>query len=221
MYTYLIILLLIWVPPFFAFMLLRNKLNFQNQLKPIIGSIFLVSAFFIAWDIVATGRGHWSFSPELVIGTRLLGLPIEEILFFPAVGFAMLFLYLSLRHFVEQKHISLENVYFVLGIAMLCFAVLNTESEYSFFVALLSGLFLVLISLCKWSPLYSKKYVVYIAIGFLLFLLFNFLLTSIPVVNYGDEHINGIRLLSIPVEDFLYNYLLLTAFVITYEIIKK
>jgi lycopene cyclase domain-containing protein len=38
---------------------------------------------FTVWDIVAIGRGHWTFNPRYVTGWRLPGnLPIEELVFF-------------------------------------------------------------------------------------------------------------------------------------------
>jgi lycopene beta-cyclase len=44
-----------------------------------------VVAMFAAWDVVATARGHWWFDDRYVLGVRLLGLPIEEWLFFVVV----------------------------------------------------------------------------------------------------------------------------------------
>ena len=40
------------------------------------------------------------------------------------------------------------------------------------------------------------------------FLVVNGLLTGLPVVSYRDESIVGIRLLSIPVEDLVYSFVL-------------
>ena len=36
---------------------------------------------FLVWDALVAGR-HWDFNPRYVLGIRLAGLPIEEILFF-------------------------------------------------------------------------------------------------------------------------------------------
>lgn len=41
-----------------------------------------VVAVFAGWDLVAAERGHWWWSPDLIIGARLLGVPLEEWLFF-------------------------------------------------------------------------------------------------------------------------------------------
>jgi lycopene cyclase domain-containing protein len=44
-----------------------------------------VVAAFALWDLVATARGHWWFADRYVVGLRLLGLPVEEWLFFVVV----------------------------------------------------------------------------------------------------------------------------------------
>jgi lycopene cyclase domain-containing protein len=44
-----------------------------------------VMAVYVTWDLVATARGHWSFADRYILGVRLLGLPMEEWLFFLVV----------------------------------------------------------------------------------------------------------------------------------------
>lgn len=44
-----------------------------------------VVAVFVAWDVVAARRGHWWWSADLITGARLLGVPLEEWLFFLVV----------------------------------------------------------------------------------------------------------------------------------------
>lgn len=48
---------------------------------------------FVLWDVVAAGRGHWWWSATQVIGLRLVGLPIEEWLFFMVVPVCALLTY--------------------------------------------------------------------------------------------------------------------------------
>jgi lycopene cyclase domain-containing protein len=44
-----------------------------------------VLAAFVAWDVLATRHGSWGFAPEYTLGPSLLGLPVEEWLFFVVV----------------------------------------------------------------------------------------------------------------------------------------
>jgi lycopene cyclase domain-containing protein len=52
-----------------------------------------VVAVFGLWDIVASHRGHWWWSPELVTGVHLLWLPLEEWLFFLVIPVCVLLTY--------------------------------------------------------------------------------------------------------------------------------
>jgi lycopene cyclase domain-containing protein len=54
---------------------------------------------FWLWDVAATWRGHWSFNPAYVLGFRILGMPVEEWLFFPVVGFVSIFTWESVKYF--------------------------------------------------------------------------------------------------------------------------
>jgi lycopene beta-cyclase len=51
----------------------------------LLATLLPVLAVFIVWDLVATARGHWWFDERFLIGIRLLGLPLEEWLFFLVV----------------------------------------------------------------------------------------------------------------------------------------
>ena len=72
------------------FSLEKRWIKFYKKIKPILVSLLTVGIFFIVWDVFATSRDHWSFNPAYVNDIKLLGLPIEEILFFvtvPVKGF--------------------------------------------------------------------------------------------------------------------------------------
>ena len=44
-----------------------------------------VLVVFVPWDVAAVRAGHWSFDPRQVLGVRVGGLPLEELLFFCVV----------------------------------------------------------------------------------------------------------------------------------------
>jgi lycopene cyclase domain-containing protein len=44
-----------------------------------------VAAVFVTWDLLAVRAGHWDFDREQVTGLAVLGLPVEELLFFVAI----------------------------------------------------------------------------------------------------------------------------------------
>lgn len=62
----------------------------------------IVLFLFGGWDVWATHRGHWSFAPDQVARPRILGLPIEEVLFFVVITFCCLFTWEALL-FLRRK----------------------------------------------------------------------------------------------------------------------
>jgi lycopene cyclase domain-containing protein len=53
--------------------------------RRLVETLLPVLAVFLVWDLLATRRGHWWFADEYVLGVWLLGLPVEEWLFFIVV----------------------------------------------------------------------------------------------------------------------------------------
>ena len=52
-----------------------------------------VFVVFNLWDWVAIHRGHWTYSPRYTTGIKLLGLPLEELVFFLVVPTCALLTY--------------------------------------------------------------------------------------------------------------------------------
>jgi len=52
-----------------------------------------VFVVFNLWDWVAIHRGHWTYSPRYTTGIHLVGLPLEELVFFLVVPTCALLTY--------------------------------------------------------------------------------------------------------------------------------
>ena len=53
-----------------------------------------VALLFVAWDVLAIRRDHWSFSPEFTTGILLPGgIPLEEVVFFVVIPLCGLLTY--------------------------------------------------------------------------------------------------------------------------------
>jgi len=61
--------------------------------RRLVGAVLPPAALFLLWDVVATERGTWSFNPTYVTGTRILGLPLEELAFFVVIPLCGLLTY--------------------------------------------------------------------------------------------------------------------------------
>jgi len=56
----------------------------------------------------------------------------------------------------------------------------------------------------------------YLISGFLLFILFNYFLTSLPVVIYSPSAVSGVRFLTIPLEEVFYNFTMMSVYLAFY-----
>jgi lycopene cyclase domain-containing protein len=95
-------------------------------------------------------------------------------------------------------------------------------------LALMSCAFFFIVAVWRFPDiLQSRNYWLYILISMIPFIIFNYLLTSTPIVLYkpdaiwgGDGLWNG-RFLTIPLEDFFYNFSMLSFYLVVYLYFKK
>lgn len=220
MSTYLLInILIISIPLLFSF---ERKIRFYRRLPSVGVSVLVVGTAYLIWDAAATARGHWGFNPEHVLGIRIAGLPVEEILFFVTVPYACLFLYETIRVYIREYSFPLSG-WFQRSIAIVCIiaAVYFSHQPYTQTVFIFTGLFFILSSMLDLQMLRSNIFWFYIVLTYLPFFIVNYTLTSIPVVTYGDFAFSGIRFTTIPIEDFLYSFSLLGFNVLVYRFVIK
>jgi lycopene cyclase domain-containing protein len=80
-----------------------RKLGLYRHRRALLLAVPGMSLPFWIWDVWATARGHWWFNDQFTLGYRLLGMPVEEWLFFPVVGFVSVFTWESVKYFVSRK----------------------------------------------------------------------------------------------------------------------
>ena len=79
---------------------------YYKKLGRVLAAYLTAGAAFIAWDVWATAEGHWGFAPEHVMGVRLAGLPVEEVLFFLIIPYSSLFILANLQHYFADRTFS-------------------------------------------------------------------------------------------------------------------
>lgn len=212
MYLYLYINLAIIIGPLII-SFERRRINYRSRIKSVALSTFSVGTAFVAWDALATSRGHWSFNPVYLVGPKLLGLPFEEILFFITVPFSCLFTYEALAYFVNDARLAkLGKLPLAVGLALALLSVLFVNKEYTF-LAMLSVAISMLVAHKLVKDMFSSRlYWLYIALTFTFFFVFNYFLTSLPIVEYSSLATSGLRVTTIPVEDFMFNFSMLTLY---------
>ena len=74
---YLIFNLLVFLPPFVLSLLPHAEM--AGRWRPVATSIAWIALPFLVWDAWVAGE-HWRFNEAYVLGPRIAGLPIEEIM---------------------------------------------------------------------------------------------------------------------------------------------
>jgi lycopene cyclase domain-containing protein len=223
-YIFLDFLIIIF-PFLFSF---KWKFKYYKFYKPLFASILIVGGVYILWDVIVTARGDWWFNHKYLMGLEIAGLPIEEILFFVTVPYACIFIYENLNFFVGEKPVSF-NKYFYLGlfVVFLISGLLFYYQDYTILSLLSCAAFFLLASTLYPNILKSRLYWLYIVLSFIPFMIFNYLLTSIPIVLYNPDAMWGAmqawngRVFTIPVEDFFYNFSMLSFYLLVYLYFKK
>jgi lycopene cyclase domain-containing protein len=204
-----------------------DRERFYAHKKALFAAIIITAFFFIIWDVIFTNIGVWGFTSKYNLGIIISGLPIEEIFFFMVVPFSCHFIHASLiKHLpisFSKKTNDLFAILLIVGFGIL--AGFNTEKHYTFFVSVYSSIVLTItyfLFRIDWFDKFMLSYLVSLIPFFAINGLLTGMATSEPVVWYNDQENLGLRIITIPVEDFIYNFaLFFTNLFLFYFIIDK
>jgi len=194
--------------------LLFVKRNYVNLLK----SIAIVAPLYLFWDFLATWKDTWGFNPKYVLGVYVIDLPIEEVLFFVVTPFATLMIYDFVRQKVKDKEVNWvpKAVKVIIPVLLLSLPFTLTYS-YTFIVTLYLIMALSISLIAGKQMLTSRNFWIYMGLTYIPFMVFDYFLTSIPVVIYWPHSILGVRVITIPVEDFIYSFSMLVLYTLFYR----
>jgi len=203
----------------------ERRLRYYQNWKGLFLGILAMMLIFIPWDIYFTAKGVWWFNDRYITGFKIWHLPIEEWAFFVVVPFACVFLYEVLKHFVKADVLKpiAQPTFLILAAVLLVVGALNFTRNYTAITFIITSISLVILGLKK--PKWIGRFFLTYVICWLPFLLINGALTgnftSEAVVNYDPEHNLGLRVLTIPIEDSVYNLLMLLIVISIYENQRK
>ncbi len=177
----------------------------------------IVAVPFVAWDAMVAGS-HWWFDERYTLGVEALGLPVEEVLFFAAVPFACAFSWETLvRGASAQARLSPRLYWAAWILVPLGLGVAVWGPAYTGLTLLALGLFVVIDHMLGTGLLRMPRYWGFAALVLAFTAVFNTYLTWRPVVHYGLSHQLGVRIGTVPVEDFGYGLALCSATVAVYQ----
>ena len=218
-YYYLLLMLLsISYPLLRSF---ENKIEFYKNWKALALAITIMMAIFITWDVIFTNLSIWSFNDRYILGYRFLNLPVEEWMFFICIPYSCVFIHEVLNYFFPLKKIRFNilryNQWF--SILLLFIGAVCWNKIYTCVCFILTGLFLLLIQR-KNAQLIAAIYRTF-AVSIIPFFIVNGILTGVltdePIVLYNDLQNTMIRIVTIPIEDFIYCFFMLGLTIWVYE----
>lgn len=205
------------------FLSFDKKVHFYKHWKSVFLGIAIVGTFFLIWDEYFTLKGVWGFTPEYLTGIYIGHLPLEECLFFLVVPYACVFIHEVLKaYFPNLRKEYLGRIFgFTFALSGLILAYVFMRNWYTLTACSLSSLLVIWFGFIKkvqWFNDFSFTYLV----ALIPFLIVNGILTGAvtdqPIVWYNEDHIIGLRIITIPFEDLYYNLCMLLPVIAIHEV---
>lgn len=188
-----------------------KKVSFYRMWGSLLPSSVIVGALYIVFDVLFVKKGVWGFNPEYHSGIIILGLPVEEWLFFILIPYSCVFIHYVLISYwpglmLSRKFVIIFSSALILILLIVVFA--NTDKAYTFFN------FSLLIIALLWALLARRDLLARYYLTFLVILIPFFLVNSIltgtfidgEAVWYNNSENLGIRIGTVPIEDVGYAF---------------
>lgn len=191
----------------------ERRITYYKKWKRLFLGIAAMMAVFVPWDVWFTHAGVWWFNDDYTTGFRVFLLPIEEWLFFILIPFACFFIYEVLNYFIKKDVLAnfARPFLTVFSVIIIAISLVYWDRLYPF-VAFLSTGVIGLVTV-YFNPKWLGRFLLMYFVSLIPFLLVNGILTGSlianPVVNYNPNEIIGFRILTIPIEDSVYNLMML------------
>ena len=212
------------------------KWKFYSTWKAFWPACLLTAAPFLVWDVWFASSGVWGFNPDYLLGPHLLGLPLEEWLFFVCIPYSCVFTFFVLSKRPVQARPFMRVIIGVLLAVSLTTMIAFNDRLYTLICS--AGLSVWLMWMIVNSPTWLPTLMKSLALLSIPFVLTNGLLTGLdfwtyPILNlipdtvspsivwYNNLENMGLRLWSIPLDDFFYATLLIGGNVTMYEFFRS
>lgn len=203
-----------------------KRVAYFRQWRYLFPGVILVGAFFIVWDVIFTAKGVWGFNEAYFLGFEILGLPFEEWLFFVTIPFASIFIYECLNYYFPKDWLAGAERGITITLMLLCATVglIFLDRIYTSTTFLWTAVFLLghlLLVKKGYRGRFYRAFLVVLVPFLLVDGVLTGALTQAPIVLYNPEEFLGLRIVSIPIEDAVYGFLMLMGAVTIMEYLRK
>ena len=170
-------------------------------------ALAVTGVLYLFWDSLVVRRGDWGFNPVFTGTFRIFHLPIGEILFFIAVPYACLFLFEVVRAWFPLVEFWTVNPTSLFAGSLVFVAAAWIFRRFGYTLLAFGSVAIFLATLALTNPALAglSSFWIWFGLCFAAFLIVNGLYTALPTIWYNPKAIMGLRLGSIPLEDFFYN----------------
>lgn len=198
------------------------KIQFYRSFRFLFVSILITSSVFIGWDYIFTTIGIWEFNVEYTMGIMLLNMPVEEWMFFFCIPYACVFTHEALKYYIPSTPLGKHGQLIARIISVILILTVMFFHDRLYTTVTFTLLALVLVSsLYLFRATYLGRFFFSYLITLIPFIVVNGILTSMPVLIYDNAENMGIRIGTIPLEDFFYWMLLYLFNIIIFEETRK
>lgn len=202
----------------------RSKIPFAFRLRYLLPAVLFSGAIFIMWDIRFTEFSVWTYNPEYLTGTTLLKIPVEKWLSLLIIPISGAYIYESLKPKTENSEAK-ANIF--VAISLVVFVVLGIlayvyrKNVFSFFTFFLTAIYL---GYTAFRNRYKKHYQTFYFTFLIMLIPFIFVsafVGALPIIAYSADQIMDIAVLGIPLEKFVYLFLMLLISFTIYEYLNE
>ncbi|MDB0600414.1 lycopene cyclase domain-containing protein [Tenacibaculum maritimum] len=204
----------------------EKKFHFIQYIKAACLSISIIAVPFLIWDAAFTKIGVWGFNSNYHLPLKIIGMPIEEWLFFICIPYACLFTHEVLKYYFPNLKLSrrfAKQITVFLLLITIGGLVFNFGKQYTT-INFILFLLLMGYSLAKHLEVLQTYLPSFLVILFPFFIVNGVLTGSFieaPVVWYDDAENMNFRLFTIPFEDAFYAFNLLFSIQLVFNYLKN
>ncbi|CAA0160399.1 lycopene cyclase domain-containing protein [Tenacibaculum maritimum] len=204
----------------------EKKFHFIQYIKAACLSISIIAVPFLVWDAAFTKIGVWGFNSNYHLPLKIIGMPIEEWLFFICIPYACLFTHEVLKYYFPNLKLSrrfAKQITVFLLLITIGGLVFNFGKQYTT-INFILFLLLMGYSLAKHLEVLQTYLPSFLVMLFPFFIVNGVLTGSFieaPVVWYDDAENMNFRLFTIPFEDAFYAFNLLFSIQLVFNYLKN
>jgi len=226
--NYLYLFLLLFSISYPLYKSFDKRVNYHKNWKNLFLAMLPMLAFMLVWDVAFTRLGIWGFNPTYNLGLSIFYLPIEEWLFFILIPFSSIFIYEVVIYYDPNQKLQKIGKPVNLALILICVTALFFGYQQLYTLVMATSLLVLLLLhqfIFKTTTSYLGRFFVAFIFILIPFIAVNGVLTGSFIVDevvwYNMSETFGVRMGTIPIEDFGYCMFMLLLTVTFYEKLKK